>query len=320
MSNASNNQGRAYEFICLLSLQEAISKIRPAEIIVNSSYEAAQNAWETLSKEEKILYTLSSKSTLNTIFALEPNIIEETDDILRLFIQTDKHGEEADVRDIIIERKDIRWEIGLSIKHNHMAVKHSRLARSLDFGKKWYNVPCSQEYWNNVKPIFNFLETEKVKGTYFRDLESKEDQVYVPLLNAFKRELSTQIKNDNGIPKRLVEYLLSKYDFYKVISIDNKRVTTIQSFNMYGTLNQASRVLEPSIKVPTIKLPESLLYIDFKSNSKTTLVLCFDNGWQFSFRLHNAKDVIEPSLKFDIQILGMPIDVNIKYNCAWSNE
>lgn len=32
---------------------------------------------------------------------------------------------------------------------------------------------------------------------------------------------------------------------------------------------------------------------------------------------HNAKDTIEPSLKFDIQIVGMPADVNIKYNCKW---
>ena len=33
MSNKSNNQGRAYEFICLLSLYEAIKQIRNAKII-----------------------------------------------------------------------------------------------------------------------------------------------------------------------------------------------------------------------------------------------------------------------------------------------
>lgn len=135
MSNKSNNQGRAYEFICLLSLYEAIKQIRNANIIENSSYEAAHKAWNTLKPSEQALYTLSAKSTIDTIFSLEPNIIEEDEDILNLFIQTDKHGENADVRDIIIERKDIRWEIGLSIKHNHTAVKHSRLSASLDFGE-----------------------------------------------------------------------------------------------------------------------------------------------------------------------------------------
>lgn len=317
MSDASNNQGRAYEFICLISLNKAINNIRPARVVYNSSYEAAENAWKTLSRNEQQLYTMSAKSTIDTIFAMEPNIIEKSDDTLNLFIQNDQHGEDADVRDIIIERNDIRWEIGLSIKHNHMAVKHSRLAKTLDFGLKWYNVACSKIYWDDVKPIFDFLEREKNRGTYFRDLPSKEDQIYVPLLNAFVKEVSAQVRTNKQVPRRMVEYLLSKYDFYKVISIDSKRITTIQSFNMYGTLNLPSRTQVPSIKVPVVNLPTTLLHIGFKPGSKTTVLMCFDNGWQFSFRIHNAKDVIETSLKFDIQIIGMPADVNIKFNCKW---
>lgn len=117
MSNASNNQGRAYEFVCLNSLYEAINKIRPAEIVKNSSYLAAENAWNTLTQGEQTLYALSAKSTIETIFALEPNIVEQSSDILNLYIQNDQHGEEADVRDIIIERKDIIWEIEQDLKH-----------------------------------------------------------------------------------------------------------------------------------------------------------------------------------------------------------
>lgn len=67
-----------------------------------------------MSIAEKELYTLSAKSTIDTIFALEPNIVEVDNDTLYLYIQSDKHGEEADVRDIIIKRKNIVWEIGLS--------------------------------------------------------------------------------------------------------------------------------------------------------------------------------------------------------------
>ena len=72
MSNRSNNQGRAYEFICLHSLHEAIEAIRPAQIIQNSSYKAAAAAWDTLSDAQQEIYTLSAKSTIETIFALEP--------------------------------------------------------------------------------------------------------------------------------------------------------------------------------------------------------------------------------------------------------
>lgn len=317
MSNASNNQGRAYEFVCLNTLQNAISKIRPAKIIRNSSYDAAEHAWNTLSQMEQSMYNLSAKSTIGTIFALEPNIIELGSDMLNLYIQNDQRGEEADVRDIIIERKDIIWEIGLSIKHNHMAVKHSRIAQKLDFGAKWYGIPCSATYWNDVKLTFDFLEKERIKGTYFRDLKSKEDEVYVPLLNAFIKEITNQASTNKSMPKRMVEYLLSKYDFYKIISVDSKRLTTIQSFNMYGTLNRSSKVAIPEIKVPIINLPTTLLHIGFKPGSKTTVLVCFDHGWQFSFRIHNAKKMVETSLKFDIQIEGMPADVNIKYNCKW---
>lgn len=317
MSSKSNDQGRAYEYICLHTLNNAIGRIRNSEIEKNSCYEAAEHAWNTLSGAEKALYTLSAKSTIDTIFALESNIIEKENDVLKLYIQSDEHGEVADVRDIIIQRKDIVWEIGLSIKHNHMAVKHSRLGKVLDFGEKWYGIKCSDDYWNEVKPIFDFLDVEKSKGTYFRDLNSKEDDVYVPLLNAFMREVKKQVENDSSIPRKLVEYLLSKYDFYKVISIDSQRITTIQSFNMYGTLNLPSKTQAPTLEVPVIDLPTSLLYIGFKPKSKTTVIMSFDNGWQFSFRIHNAKDIVESSLKFDIQIAGIPADVDVKFNCKW---
>ena len=126
-----------------------------------------------------------------------------------------------------------------------------------------------------------------------------------------------QVKKNREVPRRLIEYLLSKYDFYKVVSLDKKNLTTIQSFNMYGTLNLACGKLEPELKVPIINLPENLIHVDFKNNSKTTINMIFDNGWQFSFRIHNANKKVEPSLKFDIQIIGMPVEVNIKYNCLW---
>lgn len=317
MSRKSNDKGRAYEFVCLHSLYEAIGEIRRVQIIDNSSYYAAKSAWCNLSDAEQTLFKLSAKSTIDTIFAMEPNIIDNGEDCVNLYVQNDQHGIEADVRDIIIQRRDIIWEIGLSIKHNHMAVKHSRIAKTLDFGEKWYGKKCSQSYWDDVKLTFDFLEVEKNKGTYFRDLNSKEDDVYIPLLNAFMSEIKKQIEMDCTIPRKMVEYLLSKYDFYKVVSIDSKRLTTIQSFNMYGTLNLPSKKSIPEIKVPRIELPTSLLYIGFKPKSRTTIIMSFDNGWQFSFRIHNAKDLIETSLKFDIQIVGMPADVNIKFNCKW---
>ena len=41
-----------------------------------------------------------------------------------------------------------------------------------------------------------------------------------------------------------------------------------------------------------------------------------DGGWQFNFRIHNASTKVETSLKFDIQIVGMPATI-ISINCSW---
>lgn len=105
MSNASNNQGRAYEFICLLSLSDAINAIRPAQVIHNTSYDAAQRAWETLVLMSKHYIHLVQNLQSTQYLHLNQILSKVSDDVLNLYIQTDQHGEEADVRDIIIEEK-----------------------------------------------------------------------------------------------------------------------------------------------------------------------------------------------------------------------
>ena len=186
MSNKSNNQGRAYEYIFLNSLFEVISKIREASIEKNSSFMASKQAWETLSSQDKEIYKISALTGVSIILDLEPLIIEKNNDVLNLKIQFDDEGKKGDVRDIVIMRGSIDWEIGLSLKHNHFAVKHSRLSKKLDFGKKWYNISCSEEYWKKVKPIFDFLEEEKRKKTLWKEILNKDKDVYFPLLEAFK--------------------------------------------------------------------------------------------------------------------------------------
>ena len=192
MSAQSNNHGRAYEFICLLTLQKEISQYRSAVIDCNSSYYAAQRAWDSIPQDLKGILEQSARAAVCTIFDLEPLIIEDGDDQLDLCIQADSHGEEGDVRDILIVRRNIQWEIGLSIKHNHFAVKHSRLGKSLDFGKRWFDVPCSNQYWQDVSPIFNYLEVEKNNGTKWSELPNKEIDVYNRIIDCLKNEWNSK--------------------------------------------------------------------------------------------------------------------------------
>ena len=254
---------------------------------------------------------------VNTIFDLEPLILDDGDDELELKIQSDDKGKEGDVRDVLIIRRRIEWEIGLSVKHNHFAVKHSRLSKNLDFGRKWYGIDCSEQYWEDIKPIFEYLDVEKQKESKWSDLPNKEDDVYIPLLNAFKGELERQNHLfGKDIPKLTVEYLLGEFDFYKVIGIDNKRTTQIQSYNLRGTLNKQGNKKKRSIELPISTLPTRIVSLEYKPGSKNTLELYLDGGWQFSFRIHNASTKVESSLKFDIQIIGMPTTI-ISIDCRW---
>ena len=316
MSNKSNNQGRAYEFICLLTLNEEINKIRPARIIINSSYLAAQRAWKTLNAAMQNLYKISSYAAVAKIVALEPRMIEKGEDVLDLLIQADEKGESGDVRDILIIRNHIHWEIGLSLKHNHFAVKHSRLSDRLDFGNKWYGIPCSQNYWDDIRPIFSYLHACQKKHLKFKDLPDKDKNVYVPLLKAFIYEIQRQYSKHKNIPSKLVEYLLGEYDFYKIISIDKERMTQIQSYNLHGTLGMSSQIQKPTMIIPIASLPTRIVNLDFVPGKQNTVELYMDGGWQFSFRIHNAKTDVEPSLKFDIQLVGMPAAI-ITLNCFW---
>ena len=143
MSDLSNNQGRAYEYICLTTLNSEINKIRRAIILENSAFYASQKAWNIIPPTLQLLLKQGANAVVSTIFDMEPMILEKSSDVLDLMIQTDNEGKEGDVRDILISRKDVKWEIGLSLKHSHFAVKHSRLGKNLDFGKRWFNISCS---------------------------------------------------------------------------------------------------------------------------------------------------------------------------------
>ena len=317
MSTKSNNQGRGYEYICLQTLFAEISKVRPAKIDENSSFVAAKHAWQTLSLTEQQTYTTGAEAAVKSVFELEPLLIEQGEDCVELYIQADTHGKTGDVRDIIVQRQDIAWEIGFSIKHNHFAVKHSRLSPTIDFGKIWFGNPCSEAYWEAVRPTFDYLKEEKSKGTYFREIPDKEQRVYVPIVQAFIDEIQHQYEVHKDMPAKMVEYLLSRYDFYKIISMDAQRQTQIQAYNLHGTLNKPSRTTQPSIQVPLSALPTRLIRIGFVPERHNTAELYLDGGWQFTFRIHNAEDIATPSLKFDIQIVGMPTSI-ITINCLWN--
>ena len=129
--------------------------------------------------------------------------------------------------------------------------------------------------------------------------------VYVPILDAFRKELLRLDSENPGIvAERLIEYLIGNQDFYKVIKGSKK--VEIQAYNLHGTLNLSFESVKPKFRVPRLKLPNRLIEVVYQENSQTTLLVTLNEGWQISFRIHNASSRIEPSLKFDINLVSAP--------------
>lgn len=316
LSTKSNDQGRAYEYAWIKTLYKALSGMRKTRIVENSSFLANERAWSMMDEDMQNSFMISAGAAVHTVLELEPRMSENENDELILKFQKDGEGIRGDVRDIVIKRKDIAWEIGLSIKHNHDAIKHSRLSHKLDFGNEWFGIPCSQEYWDDISPIFDILKEEKNNGTKWSDMEEKGQQIYIPLLKAFIDEVRRANAKDSTMPKKMIEYLIGVQDYYKVVSKDSKRITIVHSFNMHNTLNKPSKNKVSAISVPIVKLPTRLVALELKPNSDNTVEMYLDNGWQLSFRIHNASTKVETSLKFDIQFISMPIEV-LNIECKW---
>ncbi len=302
--------GKSFEYALLSQFEEKLKNKTNIEVIKNSAFNIAKDCFNQVTKTEQSEYLLSASFAVNFLIDIEPRLSNDVgkNDILQLEILSDNEGKSGDVRDVLAIRALQKWEIGVSAKNNHNAVKHSRLSADIDFGKKWLGINVSQEYFNTVNPIFKKLQKirdESNKKKKWSELGDYHTSVYVPVLNAFSKELKKLYNgNPKKVSKNLVSYLVGNKDFYKVIKRKNN--IEIYAYNLNGTLNLPFKEMQPKYKTPVIGLPTEILDINFKKNNNTTIIVNLNKEWSLSFRIHNASSRIEPSLKFDINLINSP--------------
>lgn len=302
--------GKAFEYALLNQFLERLSIVTSVSVIESDPYKTALKCYLSFNEKDQSHYTLVASFAVNFLLDIEPRLSNgiSDKDVLQLEIVSDKEGQTGDVRDVLAIRSLQKWEIGISAKNNHRAVKHSRLSNDIDFGQKWLGFPCSLGYFKEVKPIFDNLAKLRTASKATQKWDTLGDyhtSVYVPILDAFRKELLRLDAENTGIvAERLIEYLVGNQDFYKVIK-GNKKVE-IQAYNLHGTLNLPFESVKPKAKVPKLKLPNRLIEVVYQEDSKTTLLVTLNEGWQISFRIHNASSRIEPSLKFDINLVSAP--------------
>ena len=271
-SGIQTQNGKAFEYACVIALYEKLKNGQKVTIEESTQIVTARKLYDDVSEDMKHSLDAAANAAVRVIERLEPQLWNACgNEPLYLSLQPDAAGMRGDVRDVLCIRKQNGWEIGLSCKHNHHAVKHSRLSDTIDFGKEWLGIPCSKEYFDRVVPLFSELreirDTSKKEGSpaLWNSVAQKAEKYYIPVLQAFMDELN-QIDRENPkcVPELLVHYLLGKNDFYKVITDDKNRTTRVEAVNIMGTLNQIAGDEKSIAKIPVLKMPAQFYHIDFK--------------------------------------------------------
>lgn len=301
--------GKAFEYALLVAIYDKTNNGQKVRIKKDNAYNNAKESFESYSDKEQKNYSKAANEAIKHIVTLEPRLENPiNDDEITISIQSDQKGEDGDIRDVLMVRVANSWEIGFSAKNNNSAVKHSRLSDRINFGEKWLGLNCSQEYMDSVSEIFgnirNMMKENRDRNhvLLWSEIPNKIDSFYVPLLGSFEKEICRIVSENKNVPSLLLEYLLGKNDFYKVMKYSKK--VTIQGYNLHETLNKPSNSINPQNRVSKLKFPTRIIEVQRSGNNK--IIITFDNGWQISFRIHNASSKAEPSLKFDVKLEGVP--------------
>jgi hypothetical protein len=295
--------GKAFEWAVVDVLVQSLG----LSIAASERVKVCRDAFDSLSSKSRASMHHSANAAVKHILELEQQsaVLESATSVQLL---DDASGISGDVRDVVI------WSplgsIGISCKNNHDAFKHSRLSGRIDFVKVWglSEQGCSPRYWDAVGPIFSELRTiqqDSFRTAEWRFLEDVPGRYYWPVLDAFGDEIQRQCAlpgtSESEVIKRLMDYVIGRNDFYKVIRRASKQSVEILGFNLHGTLS-----------IPKSAYSRRLVSIENKNGSEYAKFLHLSKH-VFKFRIHSASSRVEPSLKFDIRAESLPSDVYLHH-------
>lgn len=308
MAKKQTDTGKALEY-CFATAYHAdfLARGLNVSLLRDINYLKTQASYNTFSIAEQAAFYSAAQTTIESMVKLEPGLTNQINnlDILEISIAADAAGKAGDVRDVLFKRRN--WEIGFSVKNNHDAAKHSRLSPTINFGREWLGHDCSNNYFSEINVVFNSIQAAKRadNNATWASYPNKEISVYVPILDAFKKELMRLNSVHPDIPKKLLSYLIGRNSFYKVIKRDVFNLVVVKGYNMRNDLGLPYNHIPAICGIPPVAYPTRIIEF-ISNNSNTTLFMTLDKGWQISFRIHSAKTLLEDSLKFDINLIGNP--------------
>jgi len=294
--------GRAFEW----ATAESLSRRLHVPIVASSSATKASEAFKSLDGRSQSSFREAAGAAVEHILTIEGSnhaVIAAK----QVEFSTDAAGQTGDVRDIVLSSS--HNTLGFSCKNNHSALKHSRLSATIDFITDW-GIDAggsSDAYFDAIDPVFESLKKIKEASgglALWREHEDVLGHFYSPILKAFQEELRRALGGPQAKIRcgQLSSYLIGNFDFYKIINRRADSRVEIQGWNLQSTLH-----------VKQLHLPSALIDIRLSETSPSTTMLFLDRGFTFSFRVHNASSRIEPSLKFDINAVGIPPSLYVNH-------
>ncbi|MCL2805299.1 MAG: HaeIII family restriction endonuclease, partial [Treponema sp.] len=100
----STVMGKAYEYACIIAIEKLLRKIRPLEIVKNSSLNIARDRYNEVDINIQKDMLKSATAGIEAIILMEPKIVEDGKDKLTISLQPDNVAKNGDIRDVLIIR------------------------------------------------------------------------------------------------------------------------------------------------------------------------------------------------------------------------
>ncbi len=294
------SNGKAFEWAVGLSLTNKTG----ARVVMDAQAQNVQMYYQRMTPQKQAELLNAANVAMDNILRKESAFVQSANaaNPATVIFNTDATGQQGDVRDVILQIGN--RSLGISCKHNHKALKHSRLSGVNDFINVWGLDAggCSNTYWNIIRPLFNTLQQIRTNsgGTaLWANLPNKEGLYYWPILDAWADEVN-RVCGQNGQNStqacgNMIAYLIGVSDFYKVMYESRKSLVHIHGFNFNSTLD-GSRT----------QYPDYINSINNRNGGQYSKTITFNRGYSINFRIHNASSRVEPSLKFDITAISLP--------------
>ncbi|MBQ6456783.1 MAG: HaeIII family restriction endonuclease [Mogibacterium sp.] len=277
----------------------------PYEIEENDAYRAYMNAWESSDKKDDLMRQV--RPALAKFAQNEPYLHETGGAPLRIrFNGPDRDLDKDSFAEVLLERSDLDWAIGVSIKNDAKVLTDMRITdRNVDvylgrnenvvneiedFGDRIFGVPCSNEYFDEVNAILEKIHAHDRErwAELLMDDDFVYDTVITPMLSAFAREIPRICENHPEAPMHFFDYFYGKYDYYFLNPIEELEVTRMGAVNPRGGLGRVPGNDNHLINV--VAKPTKLLDVRFATGShgeisKDTIQLSFDGGWAMCFTI-----------------------------------